>query len=326
MRIGYICSRKKKPEMFVPFAKHAETKGIEVVDLIEQGLDKADSVDILFMKITDEMNSVEGKHLVSQVQEYIAKNPNTLVVEKIENVERLTSRVDMYSFLGQKLQNSTSVGVPGITIVNQASTVEQLESDLKRDGVEFPVVVKTTAACGALETHEMAIVFNVPNLFDVLTDKSKFKIPLPVVVQQYINHDATLYKVYVIGNDTFVQARESIRNFRLEETETITFNSQAKLPDTLITQKNSDLHDSVTFKTITPLLSLEKEKREMFDNASKLICDSLDIYLLGYDLVTDSKTGKSFVVDVNYLPGFKGVDNLPEKLLAHMLERYEKRK
>lgn len=80
-------------------------------------------------------------------------------------------------------------------------------------------MVKTTAACGAIETHEMAIVFNVDNLFQVLTDRSKYKIPLPVVIQQYINHDATLYKVYVIGKETFVQARQSIRNFKPDGTD-----------------------------------------------------------------------------------------------------------
>lgn len=107
MRIGFICSKKKKPEMFTPFAEHASTKGIEVIDVLEKGIDEAEAVDILFMKITDEMNSVEGRQLVNKVKQYINRNPSTLLVEKIENVERLTSRVDMYSFLGQKLSGSS---------------------------------------------------------------------------------------------------------------------------------------------------------------------------------------------------------------------------
>jgi hypothetical protein len=60
----------------------------------------------------------------------------------------------------------------------------------------------------------MAIIFDIPHLHEVIVNEGeKYKIPLPVVVQQYINHDAKLYKVYVIAEDTFVQARESIRNF-----------------------------------------------------------------------------------------------------------------
>lgn len=60
----------------------------------------------------------------------------------------------------------------------------------------------------------MAIVFDIQHLYEVLINKDKkYKILLPVVVQQYINHNATLYKVYVVAEHTYVQARESIRNF-----------------------------------------------------------------------------------------------------------------
>jgi hypothetical protein len=76
------------------------------------------------------------------------------------------------------------------------------------------LVVKTIVACGTSDSHEMAIIFDVPHLHEVIINKeNKYKIPLPVVVQQYINHNATLYKVYVLAEDTFVQARESIRDF-----------------------------------------------------------------------------------------------------------------
>lgn len=67
------------------------------------------------------------------------------------------------------------------------------------------------------------------------------------------------------------------------ETETITFNSQHKLPDSLIAPSTED-QKSITFKMITPLLSLDKEKQEMFDNASKLICDSLVSSVQQYEL------------------------------------------
>jgi hypothetical protein len=45
--------------------------------------------------------------------------------------------------------------------------------------------------------------------------------------------------------------------------------------------------------------------------------------LLGYDLITDTYTGKHYVVDVNYLPSFRGVDDYFERLLKYFEKLYK---
>jgi hypothetical protein len=111
MKIGYISSRKKKGQMFQPFGQYCETHGHTVVDMLEEGIDTAGPVDLLFLKITDEMNNKEGLELVQKVKNYIAKYPEMIIVEKPENVERLLNRTDMYSFLREQLVDSGTVTI-----------------------------------------------------------------------------------------------------------------------------------------------------------------------------------------------------------------------
>lgn len=49
----------------------------------------------------------------------------------------------------------------------------------------------------------MAIIFNKQGLKDIRP---------PCVAQSFINHNAVLYKVYVVGDEQFVCERPSLKN------------------------------------------------------------------------------------------------------------------
>lgn len=53
-------------------------------------------------------------------------------------------------------------------------------------------------------SHEMAIVFNQEGLSAIQP---------PCVVQNFINHNAVLYKVFVVGESYTVVQRPSLKNF-----------------------------------------------------------------------------------------------------------------
>lgn len=50
-------------------------------------------------------------------------------------------------------------------------------------------------ACGTPDSHAMALAL-WPQALGGLAGR----VPLPAVVQEFVNHDATIYKVYVAGN------------------------------------------------------------------------------------------------------------------------------
>ena len=63
---------------------------------------------------------------------------------------------------------------------------------LEAAGMELPVIVKPTAACGVAAAHSMAIVLRAAGFADV-------RVPLPAALQEYVDHGAVVHKVYVLG-------------------------------------------------------------------------------------------------------------------------------
>lgn len=68
------------------------------------------------------------------------------------------------------------------------------------------------------------------------------------------------------------------------------------------------------------------QKRQMadndrFDHISSKLRHAMGIDLFGYDCVIDNKTGKCFVVDINYLPGYSGVQDLFRLLFEYLQQR-----
>jgi hypothetical protein len=67
-------------------------------------------------------------------------------------------------------------------------------------------VVKQVQASGSLAAHDMGIVWKKEDL-------SNFS--LPMFVQEFVNHDATIFKIYVMTPDSHIITRKSLPNFDL---------------------------------------------------------------------------------------------------------------
>ena len=76
--------------------------------------------------------------------------------------------------------------------------------ELRQAGVDFPVVCKAQEAHGSSEAHRMMIIFNADGLQSI---------KVPCVAQTFVNHDAVLYKVFVIGERFHIVRRPSFENF-----------------------------------------------------------------------------------------------------------------
>ncbi|GLC44431.1 hypothetical protein PLESTB_000470400 [Pleodorina starrii] len=85
---------------------------------------------------------------------------------------------------------------------------EELEAAAARLGCPPPYIVKPVVACGTPDSHSMALVLlPLQQAAEGLTG-----LPLPAVVQEFVNHDATIFKVYVAGDKVFHTVRPSIPN------------------------------------------------------------------------------------------------------------------
>lgn len=69
-------------------------------------------------------------------------------------------------------------------------------------GIFLPCIMKPRVACGVTEAHQMAFVMHASALQDV-------GVPLPAILQEYVDHGGVLWKVYVAGKKVFVSQRKS---------------------------------------------------------------------------------------------------------------------
>jgi len=156
------------------------------------------------------------------------------------------------------------------------------------ENVTFPCICKSLEAGGSENSHHMGIVFNTQSLLEW---------PRPVLVQQYYNHNCTIDKVFVIGDQSFVVRRPSLLNYEMVETNApVIFNSQ-KMDDFLGNPENFDV-------PVIPKNTIEK--------ITASVIKGTNLHLLGYDVITDNKTGQYYIIDINFFPGFKGIDKFNE--------------
>jgi hypothetical protein len=62
-------------------------------------------------------------------------------------------------------------------------------------GLRPPYIVKPRVACGVAHSHSMALVLSTGGL-----QQLQGQVPLPALVQEFVNHGGQQYKVYVMGD------------------------------------------------------------------------------------------------------------------------------
>lgn len=61
-------------------------------------------------------------------------------------------------------------------------------------GLAGPFIVKPRVACGVAHSHSMALVLSSAGL-----QQLGGQVPVPALVQEFVNHGGQQYKVYVMG-------------------------------------------------------------------------------------------------------------------------------
>ncbi|TYJ15860.1 hypothetical protein E1A91_A10G211300v1 [Gossypium mustelinum] len=159
--------------------------------------------------------------------------------------------------------------------------------------LSLPSIVKPQVACGVADAHSMAIVFQVED-FKVLN------VPLPAVIQEYVDHSSTLFKFYVLGDRVFHTVKKSMPNAAVlikssekNGSKPLLFDSLKSLP-TATANQHSEGRD--------PCLDLA-----LVNKAAERLSKRLGLTIFGFDVVIQEGSGDHVVVDVNYLPSFKEI-------------------
>ncbi|XP_076247038.1 LOW QUALITY PROTEIN: inositol-tetrakisphosphate 1-kinase [Calliopsis andreniformis] len=315
--IGYWISEKKRQKFnWNDFYNICESEGflLKMID-INSDLEPQGPFHVFIQKLTDKLAHAENgdqnaKAIMSRIQEYLCRHPEVIVIDPLDNIKILINRYKSYEMMQEHVQFN-DVFTPKFVEIKSKSTVENI-SLLKMANIKFPFLCKPLIAQGSSDAHKMMIIFNEQGLNDCLP---------PCVAQEFINHNAIVYKIYIVGEHFHIVERPSFKNFYEEDCtalNTIFFNSLD------IFKSGSRPKWSILSEEDIPLTV--KPKQETVEKIVKKITKLFGLLLIGVDVVIENHTGKYAIIDVNVFPGYVGYPNFFEQLIGCIKKLLDERR
>ncbi|KAF3844857.1 hypothetical protein F7725_008020 [Dissostichus mawsoni] len=303
-RVGYWLSEKKMKKLnFQAFADLCRKRGIEVVQLdLSQPLEEQGPLDVIIHKLTDlileaDQNDSQAVLLVQRVQDYIDAHPETIVLDPLPAIRTLLDRCKSYQLI-HRIESCMQVFLfPTVTCCRANAGTDPADGKV----IEHRTICKTRVAHGT-NSHEMAIIFSEEDLKDVKP---------PCVIQSFINHNAVLYKVFVVGDSYTVVERPSLKNFPAgpADREAIFFNSH----NVSKPESSSDLTTRENVEGVS-----QPPSDDVIRELSRSLRQALGVSLFGIDVIINNQTGQHAVIDINAFPGYEGVPEFFTDLLNHI--------
>ncbi|KAL6846760.1 hypothetical protein ACP4OV_024208 [Aristida adscensionis] len=310
--IGYIMKQSREDD----FAKrgalpvYPSKGGLSFVPLsFELPLSpQLQEVDMLIHKVTDEIIKIDPKYStefpkgisfssgMAEIIRFVEEHSDFCIVDPFKNIYPLLDRLQIQQILVH-LQELGNEGKPKLRAPHSLKVDSfhdgRLQEQLAEANLSFPIIVKPQVACGVADAHNMALVFQIEEF-------SNISVPLPAVLQEYIDHGSKIFKFYVIGDKVFHAVRNSMPNASFLKpssgADPLTFNSLKTLP----VATKEQLEQTKVQETKLLDTSLVEE-------AAKYLKESLGLTIFGFDVVVQEGTGDHVIVDLNYLPSFKEV-------------------
>ncbi len=249
-------------------------------------------LDVLLLKVTDEYahqardpRSAEIVRVIEGwVQQWGAERPLTRVIDLPQHQARTTDRVALAQLADWLVAQCQLT--PLLTVAS--SVTAQHGDEHVIDALRWPIMCKPLQASGSSSAHDMSILFNRAQVQLFLEQH-----PGKYLLQEFIPHNATIFKIYVINNSSHVVKRPSFPNL-----------------DTFGADHVPVRFDSQAVKhVLPPELTAEYQCSQpappdhVIDQISHAIMQYFGITLFGYDLITDIRNNKHVVIDVNFFPG-----------------------
>jgi len=229
------------------------------------------------------------------------------------SVMTLMSRCDIATRLhtclkGVKTTSGMAVDAPKYIVVKEDAS--QLLQQLSDAGLSPPLIVKPLVAAGTKQSHHMTIAVKDSAILNGIPSNS--------LIQEYVNHNQKLFKVYVMGKKVHVYERASLPNLpsdvaEISTVDLVKFDSQHPYPQLkdfgILSCNDSPVTRSIP---VTP-----DEVMPLVDSLKK----AFGLELFGFDILISSEHNAWLVVDVNYFPSYKEVPDFPRQLANYLTQR-----
>lgn len=325
---------------------------------------------IILHKLTEDIRSSDedSKHKIRAIQQYLKRYPATVMVDSIESVEKVTSRARVCQVIQDILNNLSMIRKslfrqPKFVIVERH---EDLYEKVSSSHLRFPLICKPIEACGTANSHNLVVALNQEGLS---------LMSCPCIVQEYHDHGANFFKVYVIGSTVKVYRRSSLPDLQrlllnpdnALNMKSIAFDSRREYPSIDDFLKDKSKLSTMTLSSVSKndhkgLRSNKRNIQKCNERVvgAKLIADnSLDfdiedpanrdrfisiaqalshgfgLTLFGFDVIIPTnyvesfvsehvlykKQGDMVVIDVNFFPSYKEVEDFPSRLRQYLRRR-----
>lgn len=305
-RIGYALAPKKVQSFIQPSLLNlAQERGIDLfpVEIAKPLIDQF-PFDCIIHKLSD-------PEWLKQLERFHMQNPNVVVIDQPEAIERLHNRVTMLHAVGQlEISRGFSVGVPEQVFVESP---QSLIDSVGSRSLSFPVIAKPLVADGSAGSHQMSLVFNEEGLRGL-------KLVPPFVVQEFVNHGGVIFKVYVAGKYIQCVKRKSLPDIS-EEKLGVSENSLSFSQISNVTaQEQSD-------DGVERLIELaELPPSDFVNEVANQLREALKLNLFNFDMIRDSRVGGRYlVIDINYFPGYAKMPRYESILTDFFLDVVQKK-
>eukprot|EP01147_Barroeca_monosierra_P007977 gene7977-10049_t len=302
MRVLMLVSEKKQ--------KHIDTAGLVTlaerdgifIDVVSGELlprFKDNHYDVIIQKLTDYaaqsfLGDESSANVIGFFQKFVLSQPETcVIIDPLCYSEILLDR----SKTAEKLKRCTrqikgwNIFVPTTVTLHSSAELDSFHERLEEYRMNLPVLCKPVLAHGAESAHQMDII---------CTPSGIPSISPPIIIQEFIEHDAFLIKIFVIGQFFFTCLRPSIRN-----------NIQDLSVDGSI---HFDSHSISKPNSSSPLNEVGAHLRSgsiLSNTIVKTMVDAVrqefSLQLFGIDAIVRSGTKDVFMVDINHFPGYSGM-------------------
>lgn len=288
--VGYAIPPNKIETVIQPsLISQARERGIHLIQVhIDKPLNEQGPFDLLIHKVyNDGWNA--------QLADYKSKYPTTVIIDSLNDIERLNNRVSMLEMVNhlpvpvsvqQSDTEAYSFGIPNQVVINANN--DGPESLLTMDEkLTFPVIAKPLSA----KSHEMYLVFSSHGLK---------KVKPPVVLQEFVNHGGVLFKVYVAGDYVKCVKRRSLPDAHVSDA--AQFEGQGDImPLCQISSFAAGDEDAFIKDSEMPSLGF-------IHSLANGLREAYRLHLFNFDMIRDERQGNRYlIIDINYCPGYAKV-------------------
>lgn len=263
-----------------------DTHGIELV--VSNFGDDLSTFDGILHKFTYQLAEGQAKE-VSKMLEYVKTRPDFIVIEPFDHFDIFLDRLTLQDYFEKH---------PLPKIIEYVNG-EVITEEKKLEKINFPILIKPQVACGSSESHSIHVIHNQSQLDMVQLGKET------LIAYPLIPHNGIVYKTYSLGKKTVMKASSSLV---IHGDNKLTFDSQKPFPPELANENFTQSNSRIPSK-------------EEIEQISQALQQITGIELLGYDIIRRESDGQLCLVDLNYFPAFRCIENSYEYLAEFIKEK-----